>query len=61
VEKPAPTTVAMLEEEGVNDPEGALNRLVDQAAEADEQGRAADVARERRSVTPQEHTPPDRR
>lgn len=30
VEKPSPTTVAMLENEGVADPEGALNRLVDQ-------------------------------
>jgi Flp pilus assembly protein TadB len=61
VEKPAPTTVAMLEEEGVDDPEGALNRLVDQAAEADEHGRAAEVARERRSVTPQEHKEADSR
>jgi hypothetical protein len=55
VEKPAPTTVALLEDEGVDDPEGALNRLVDQAAESDEQGRAAEIASERRSVTPQEH------
>jgi hypothetical protein len=55
VEKPAPTTVALLEDEGVDDPEGALNRLVDQAAEADERGRAAQIASERRSVTPQEH------
>jgi hypothetical protein len=54
VEKPAPTTVALLEDEGVDDPEGALNRLVDQVAEADEQGRAAEIARERRSVTPRE-------
>src|SRR5918994_3761042 len=54
MEKPAPTTVAMLEDEGVDDPEGALNRLVDQVAEADEHGRAAEIADERRSVTPQE-------
>jgi hypothetical protein len=32
LEKPAPTTVAMLEDEGVDDPEGALNRLVEQAS-----------------------------
>lgn len=35
VEKPAPTTVALLEDEGVDDPEGALNRLVDQVSERD--------------------------
>ena len=52
VEKPAPTTVAMLEDEGVSDPEGALNRLVDQAAETDPHGRAGEIAEERRSITP---------
>lgn len=40
VEKPAPTTQAMLEEEGVADPEGALNDLVDQATGRDEESRA---------------------
>jgi hypothetical protein len=34
-EKPAPTTVTALEAEGVADPEGALNDLVDQVAEQD--------------------------
>ena len=52
VEKPAPTTVAMLENEGVADPESALNRLVDQAAEADPDGRAGEIAAERGSITP---------
>jgi hypothetical protein len=52
VEKPAPTTVAMLEDEGVSDPEGALNRLVDQAAETDPHGRAGEIAEERGSITP---------
>jgi hypothetical protein len=40
VEKPAPTTQAMLEDEGVADPEGALNDLVDQATGRDEESRA---------------------
>ncbi len=35
VEKPAPTTQAMLEDEGVADPEGALNDLVAQTADRD--------------------------
>lgn len=52
VEKPSPTTVAMLESEGVSDPEGALNRLVDQAAETDPDGRAGEIAAERGSITP---------
>jgi hypothetical protein len=34
VEKPAPTTVTALEAEGVADPEGALNDLVEQVADA---------------------------
>jgi hypothetical protein len=33
VEKPAPTTVTALEAEGVSDPEGALNDLVQQVAD----------------------------
>jgi type IV secretory pathway TrbD component len=52
VEKPAPTTVAMLESEGISDPEGALNRLVDQAAKTDPDGRAGEIAEERGSITP---------
>ena len=52
VEKPSATTVAMLESEGVSDPEGALNRLVDQAAQTDPDGRAGEIAEERRSITP---------
>jgi hypothetical protein len=70
VEKPAPTTQAMLEEEGVADPEGALNDLVEQTADraqgsrakrtltrrADpgdpDGGRAAEVARQQESWTP---------
>lgn len=52
VEKPAPTTVAQLENDGVRDPEGTLNRLVDQAAEADPDGRAGEIAEERGSITP---------
>jgi hypothetical protein len=42
----------MLESEGVSDPEGALNRLVDQAAETDPDGRAGEIAAERGSITP---------
>jgi hypothetical protein len=52
VEKPSPTTVAMLESEGVSDPERALNRLVDQAAETDPDGRAGEIAEARGSITP---------
>jgi hypothetical protein len=52
LEKPSPTTVAMLENEGVSDPERALNRLVDQAAETDPDGRAGEIAEARGSVTP---------
>jgi len=44
VEKPGPATVAMLEDEGVDDPEGALNQLVEQASSRDEGGRAARAA-----------------
>jgi flagellar basal body-associated protein FliL len=44
VEKPGPTKVAMLEHEGVDDPEGALNQLVEQASSRDEGGRAARAA-----------------
>ena len=45
VEKPGPTTVAMLEDEGVDDPEGALNQLVEQASSRDDDGgRAARAA-----------------
>jgi hypothetical protein len=41
VEKPAPTTQAMLEDEGVSDPEGALNDLVAQTADRDDEGSRA--------------------
>lgn len=51
VEKPAPTTQALLEDEGVDDPEAALNNLVDQTAERDEDSRA-----ERAVAKPQEET-----
>jgi hypothetical protein len=44
VEKPAPTTQALLEDEGVSDPEGALNDLV---AQTD-----ADAARQQESWSP---------
>ena len=44
VEKPGPATVAMLENEGVDDPEGALNQLVEQASSRDEGGRVARAA-----------------
>ena len=47
VEKPAPTTQAMLEEEGVSDPEGALNDLVAQTAGRDEGSRAGRVLERR--------------
>lgn len=39
VEKPAPTTQAMLEDEGVTDPEGALDDLVAQTADRDDADR----------------------
>jgi len=39
VEKPGPTTVTALEAEGVADPEGALNDLVEQVAGQDEGSR----------------------
>ena len=51
VEKPAPTTVAMLEEEGVDNPEGALNQLVEQAADRDEGGRVQRAAAQPREAT----------
>jgi hypothetical protein len=41
VEKPAPTTQAMLEDEGVADPEGALNDLVAQTADRDDESSPA--------------------
>jgi hypothetical protein len=44
VEKPAPTTVALLEDEGVADPEGALNDLVAQATDRDDDSRAGRAA-----------------
>lgn len=40
VEKPAPTTTTALEAEGVADPEGALNDLVEQVAHQEEGSRA---------------------
>jgi hypothetical protein len=61
VEKPAATTQAMLEEEGVRDPEGALNDLVAQTAEQEperEAGRteADDIKRQQESWTPDSAT-----
>ena len=59
VEKPAPTTQAFLEEEGVSDPEGALNDLVAQTAEQNPGAsgdRANDVARQQESLTPDSPT-----
>ena len=50
VEKPAPTTVTALEAEGVADPEGALNDLVEQVADQ-EQG-----SRVKRTVTQEDDT-----
>jgi hypothetical protein len=47
VEKPAPTTQAMLEEEGVADPEGALNDLVEQTADRAQGSRAERTLRRR--------------
>ena len=44
VEKPAPTTVTALEAEGVADPEGALNDLVEQVGEAEEGSRVKRAA-----------------
>jgi hypothetical protein len=44
VEKPAPTTVTALEAEGVADPEGALNDLVEQVADAAEGSRVKRAA-----------------
>jgi hypothetical protein len=44
VEKPAPTTVTALEAEGVADPEGALNDLVEQVADAEEGSRVKRAA-----------------
>jgi hypothetical protein len=57
VEKPAATTQAMLEAEGISDPEGALNDLVAQTAEQeDERGagrtEAKDIRRQQESWTP---------
>lgn len=50
VEKPSAETVARLDEEGVSDPEGAINERVDAAPE-DEQGEAdAEAALDRRAV-----------
>ncbi len=52
VEKPAPTTQAMLEDEGIADPEGALNDLVAQTADRDDEGsRATRAATKPRSET----------
>jgi hypothetical protein len=44
VEKPSPTTVTALEAEGVADPEGALNDLVEQVADAGEGSRVKRAA-----------------
>jgi hypothetical protein len=56
VEKPAPTTQALLEEEGVSDPEGALNDLVEQTAEQTSDDSANDVTRQQKSLTPDSPT-----
>jgi hypothetical protein len=59
VEKPAPTTQALLEEKGVSDPEGALNDLAAQTAEQNPGAsgdRANDVARQQESLTPDSPT-----
>ena len=61
VEKPAPTTQAMLEEDGISDPEGALNDLVAQTAEQEDEQeagrtRAEDIKRQQESWTPDSPT-----
>ena len=46
VEKPSPTAVTALEEQGVADPEGALNDLVEQVAGEEEGSRVKRAAAE---------------
>jgi hypothetical protein len=54
VEKPGPTAVTALEAEGVADPEGALNDLVEQVADQEEGSRV------KRTLTQEDDTtPPD--
>jgi membrane protein implicated in regulation of membrane protease activity len=50
VEKPSPTTEAALQDQGVNDPSGALNDLVEQVSESEEGGERE--AAQRKSMTP---------
>ena len=55
VEKAAPTTVTALEAEGVADPEGALNDLVEQVAEHDEGSRTKrTLAQEDDTIRPED-------
>ena len=55
VEKPGPTTVTALEAEGVADPEGALNDLVEQVADQDESSRVErTLTRENDTTQPDE-------
>ena len=55
VEKPGPTTVTALEAEGVADPEGALNDLVEQVADQDEGSRVErTLTRENDTTQPDE-------
>ena len=55
VEKPGPTTVTALEADGVADPEGALNDLVEQVAGQQEGGRAKrTLAQEDDTIRPEE-------
>jgi hypothetical protein len=54
VEKPGPTTVTALEAEGVADPEGALNDLVEQVSESEEGSRVERMAKQDETVAPQD-------
>src|SRR5215211_685045 len=57
VEKPAPTTVTALETEGVADPEGALNDLVEQVSGQEEGSRMERTATQRDDTARPEDDP----
>ena len=58
VEKPAPTTVTALEAEGVGDPEGALNDLVEQVADQEEGSRVKRALTQEDDTTLPDNDPP---
>jgi len=57
VEKPGPTTVTALEAEGVADPEGAMNDLVEQVADQDEGSRIERAVTQEDDTTRPEEDP----